>query len=251
MKKILTSIFLIISGFIAIFGQSEMTQSTRDNMNYGNFVPNPQRSTIYGIEQRKGSVKGDVYLDSAWHVAEIFFYPEVVRRYDANASDSVGGYKVRVEVVDYTVEFLIENKGKAVEESAIRKVKWNDKKEQTTLVNTRQYGISDDLKGFFEVLSEGTLTVLKYTRITLLKPTYNIALDVGEKDYRILKKADYYYLREGKGAKPEKFKFSKSNLLELMKNKKPQVEKYVEDNNLNLKQEADLRQVLNFYNQVR
>jgi len=249
MKKFYFCFILIVNALALLRGQSEMTQSTRDNLNYGNFVPNPQRSAIYGIEQPKGSVKGDVYLDSAWHIAEIFFYPEVVRRYDANASDSVGGYKVRVEVVDYTVEFLVDSKGKAVEESAIRKVIWNDRKEQTTLVNTRQYGISDDLKGFFEVLSEGPLTVLKYTRITLLKPTYNIALDVGEKDYRILKKADYYYLREGKGAKPEKFKYSKSTLLELMKNKKAQVEKYVEENNLNLKQEADLRKVLNFYNQ--
>lgn len=248
MKKLFAAFIFCINALLPVLGQSEMTQSTRDNLNYGNFTPNPQRTTIYGIDERKSNIKGDVYLDSAWHVGEVFFYPEVIHRYDPNASDSVGGYKIRVEVVDYTVEFLIENKAKAVEESAIRRLVWMNGTDKITLVNTRQYGVSDGLKGYFELLSEGKLTILKYTRITLLKPTYNIALDIGEKDYRILQKSDYYYLREGKNSKPEKFKFSKSSILDLMKDKKSSVEKYVEAERLNLKQEADLRRVLQFYN---
>lgn len=241
---------LIIFAFVSLLqAQTEMVQHTRDALNYGNFSLNPMRNTIYGMEGPGGSVQGDIYLDSAWHVAEVFFYPEIIRRYDPNASDSIGGYQVRVEVVDYSVEFMMQSAPKAVEESAIQKVKWQKGDQKVVLVNTRQFSGMSAIKGFFQVIAEGPLTILKYTKINLLKPTYNVALDVGTKDYRILKKEEYYYLKEGKGTqKPEKFKPSKSVLLELMRNRKSGVEKYIEENDLNVRKEEDLAKVVAFYN---
>lgn len=250
MKKIYVLIMFVFAAGTLLLAQTEMTQDTRDAINYGRFNPNPMRSAIYGVEGSKGSIKGDIYLDSAWHMAEVFFYPEIVRRYDPSASDSVGGYPVRVEVVDYSVEFKVKDTPKAVEESAIRKIVWMKGDQKVTLVNTRQYPGVKDMSGFFQVIAEGSLTILKYTKINLLQPTYSVALDVGTKDYRIIKKEEYYYLRGGKdNGKPEKFKPTKSALLDLMRSKKSRVEKYIEENDLNLRKDEDLAKLVAFYNE--
>ncbi|MFN7115459.1 MAG: hypothetical protein ACK4TA_01590 [Saprospiraceae bacterium] len=249
MKK--TGLILIMNVLFVLLAQAQerMTEHTRDALNYGTFNPNPMRSAIYGVEGPRGSIQGDIYLDSAWHTAEVFFYPEVVRRYDPNASDSIAGYPVRVEVVDYSVEFMVKDASKAVEESAIRKINWMNGTEKVTLVNTRQYAGTGELKGFFQVLADGSLTILKHTKINVYKPTYSVALNVGTKDYRLVKKEEYYYLWKDKaGAKPEKFKPSKSALLELMRSRKSSVEKFIAENDLNLKRDADMVKVVAFYN---
>lgn len=250
MKK--SYFFFILSTTFTLLLQAQqptMTQHTRDAINYGTFNLNPMRNTIYGIEGPKGSIQGDIYLDSAWHTAEVFFYPDVIRRYDPDASDSIGGYAVRVEVVDYSVEFLMQDAAKAVEESAIRKINWMKGGEKVVLVNTRQYPGAGELKGFFQVLAEGSLTILKYTKINVYKPTYSVALNVGTKDYRLVKKEEYYYLQQDKkAAKPEKFKPSKSALLELMRSRKSSVEQFIAEHDLNLKKEADLLKLVTFFN---
>lgn len=247
MRKKLLCWMLFLTAFYHLKAQ-EFTQSLRDDLNYGSFKLSPQRSTIYGVEGSKGTVQGDVYLDSAWHTAELFFYPEVVRRYDPEASDSVGGYKVRVEVVDYTVEFLIDNTVKAIEENAVKKLRWQTNNKVVKLVNTRQYSGAEDVKGFYEILSEGQLTVLKYTRIQVIQPTFNVALNVGTKDAKLIQKPEYYYVKGTQSTTLTKFKPTKSALLDLMNNKKTSVEKYLKTNDLSLKEEQDLVKVLNFYN---
>ena len=234
---------------LSLYGQSEMTQSLRDNLNYGSFNPGPNRAPIYGVGQSQGKIVGDVYLDSTFNTAEIFFYSEVVRRYDPSASDSIGGYKVRVDVVNYDVEFQLNEGAKALDESAIRKIRWQSKDRKVTLVNTRQYAGTGEMKGFFELLSEGKLTVLRYTRLKVVQPTYNVALDVGTKDAKLFKKTEYYYIKNTQTLELTKFKPTKKSLLELMKSKKTKMERYMDEQNPELKNTADLIKVLDFYNQ--
>ena len=205
----------------------------------------------YGVKQKKGTVTGDVYFDPEWHKASVVFYHELLQNYDPKAPDSIAGYQLRVDLNDQVVEFKLKDGVKALEASAIKKIYLNQHANNPmVLVNTRELNTSEtDLKGFVELLSEGNLTVVKYTYLKLKAPTYNVALDVGEKDAQILKKTDYYYLdKKGSGKNLAKFKPGKKKLLELMHTRRSQMEKFFDEKSLNVRKDDDLRQALQYYN---
>ena len=190
----------------ALAAQQEMPQSSRDQMNYGTFKPGPY-SLFWGQDNYRGEVQGDIYLDTIWRTAEVWFYPSVVRRYDPNASDSIAGYQVRLDLLNHFVEFYLEEKASVVDAGAIRRIELVDPAYgPTAFVNTQQYRADQEkLPGFFRLIAEGgPLEVVQYNRLQVKKPTYNVALDVGSKNLKVFKKQEYYY-RLGSSKGLEKF----------------------------------------------
>jgi hypothetical protein len=228
----------------------EMMQNLRDDFNYGEFNPGANH-IYYGVKQKPGVVKGDAYLDPEWHKAAVVFYPEIVKRYDPKAPDSIAGYMVRVDLINQVVEFQLKEGVKAVDISSVRKLYYESGR-LIKLVNGKDID-KDNIapKGFLELLSSGKLTVVKAVVLKVKEPTYNVALDVGEKDAKIYKKGIYYYM-EKKGAQNSlvKFKPSKKKLLALMGSKADKVEKYISANGLSLKNDADLQRALDYYNSL-
>lgn len=229
---------------------NEMMQNLRDDFNYGEFNPGANH-VYYGVKQKPGVVRGDAYLDPEWHRAAVVFYPEIVKRYDPKAPDSIAGYMVRVDLINQVVEFQLKEGVKAVEIGSVRKLYYESGR-LIKLVNAKD--IDDDNvapEGFLEMLSSGKLTVVKSVVLKVKEPTYNVALDVGEKDARIYKKGLYYYM-EKKGAQSSlvQFKPSKKKLLALMGSKADKVEKFISDNGLSLKNDADLQRALVYYNSL-
>lgn len=255
MKNTITTFLLLCCIWHLALGQSdsEMMQNLRDDFNYGEFKPGSNH-VYYGVKQKSGRVAGDIYLDKEWRKGITVFYSDVVKRYDPQAPDSIAGYDIRVDISNHYVEYNMKEGVKAVEENTVKRLYLAspDGKSLVKLVNTREYGnTAPDLKGFVELISSGPkLTVVKYVRLAIKEPTYNVALDVGEKDAKIYKKTEYYYLqRKGSKQVMVKFKPGKKTVMELMRDKRAKMEKFIDEGNLNLRQEADMREAFNYYNQ--
>lgn len=245
-------IFLVLSSMICInlYAQTdtEMMQNLRDDFNYGEFNPGANH-IYYGVKQKPGVVKGDVYLDPQWHKAAVVFYPDIVKRYDPKAPDSIAGYMVRVDLSSQVVEFQLKEGVKAVDISSVRKIYYEAESGRLVkLVNAREFNDGNaNSQGLLELLSAGKLCVVKATTLKIKEPTYNVALDVGEKDAKIYKKGIYYYM-DKKGNALVEFKPTKKKLLLLMGSKADKVEKYIDNNQLNLKDDVDLQRALVYYN---
>lgn len=227
-----------------------MTNSLRDDINTGNLEPSPYR-VIYGMPQESGKVQGDVYLETDWQNANVWFYPEVVARYDPKASDKVSNLPIRVDLGNQYVEFKLPEGVKAIEAASIKKMEVDGPGGVRTFYNTLQYGKSADMPGFAEVLSNGKITVIKYTKLWLKQPTYNVALNVGERDAKLIKQHDYYFVNEKNGVyELNKFKPGVGSLKKVAKSKAKKVEAYLSEQQLDPKNDADLVKILAYYNSL-
>jgi len=248
MKNALLIAVLACTSWAQAQTDATMTNSLRDDINSGNLEPSPYR-VIYGVPQQTGSVQGDVYLDAEWQKADVWFYPEVVARYDPKASDKVSSLPIRIDLGNQYVEFKLPEGVKAIDAASIKKIELKGADGIHTFMNTRQYGQTNDLPGFAEVLSEGKITVVKYTKLWLKQPTYNVALNVGERDAKLIKQKDYYLVYEKNGAyQLDKFKPGVGSLKKITKSKAKKVEAYINDKGLNPKNDADLMKILAYFN---
>jgi hypothetical protein len=238
-----------------LFGQNtQMAQSTRDAINFGqigNFNPNSSASMIYGISDTPGEVIGEIYLDSSFLKSSIVFYREIVKRYDSNASDSIAGYPVRIDLRNYLVEFKLGEAVKSIDPLAIRKVYYQRPGQIAPSVfwNVDEFNDRpDDLKGFVEMLAVGKLKVVKSYSLLYIRPTYNAALSVGDKNAKYFKRYAYYYA----DAKSNliKFKPKRKELLALMADKASLVIQYINEKKLTLDSDEEIKMVLNFYNKL-
>lgn len=250
-QRILILFALMVLGHWSLLGQKEknLVQSTKDNFNYSAFSPSSTR-IMYGIAEEPGRLLGDIYLDSAFHKATVFFYPEVVKGYDPNASDSISGYDLRIDLREHVVEFVIGEFVKGVEPRAIRKITYQRRGavHPTVLINTREFaGVPEKVFGFVEVLSSGEVEVMKFSELKLRKPTYSPALVSGDKNAYYYKQPLYLYADAQRTLIPFKAR-NKKELLELLRKRASAVEKFMDDNEISLKTDADLMRVLEFYN---
>ena len=114
-------------------------------------------------------------------------------------------------------------------------------------VNTQNFATDDKMKGFFEMLSSGKLNLMNYSKTWIKQPTYNAALNVGSKDTEIIREEKLYAARDGKA---QKFSASKKSLLELMADKKTEMEAFLKQTQPDLKNRMQLVRVFDYYNSL-
>jgi hypothetical protein len=249
MKKLI----FIICCFIPfmMFAQEELYQTTRDEFNYGEFRPN-NSAPIYGIAEKPGKLMGNIYLDSIFRSSAVVFFKEIVKRYDPNASDSIAGYKLRINLLEKLVEFKMNGGIKGVDNKAIKKIQTFDPVGNTlkTYINGQSLGIdSVGEDHFYDLVYDGLF--VKVVSLSVLKkkePTYHVALSMGDKNA-------YYYLKTTYFAKIENGKWSeiqnnKNTWLDLTGSREKVMSSYLQQNQLNLKLTSDLRQFFQYFDKI-
>lgn len=228
--------------------QASTQQSVRDNINLNAFTVSNAR-IMYGIAESPGQLLGDIYLDTAFQTSTVYFYPEVVKKYDSKAADSISGYPFRLDLREHVVEFLVSNAVKGVEARAIKKITYQSEPGTiVTLVNTREFSaLPEKIFGFVQQLSEGAIEVYKFSRLQMKKPTYNAALSSGDKNAYYYQEGVYMY-KDSKNALQLVKAKNKKALLELLSRQAQAVENYMEKTGNNLKTDQDLMKILAFYN---
>lgn len=202
-------------------------------------------STIFTIKGPAGQLIGDPYLDTTWQAGMIKFYnrPGVSLK-----TDSLAGVPVRLDLSANEVEVRAGATDiRVVKATAVRYVDMNNASGSVSrFVNVHEYqGDAESLNGFFELLTSGKLSLLQYPSVYIKKANYNVALNSGTKDDEFVKKTDWYveYNR-----KVTKFSPGKKALLELMADKKEQIEAFLKTEKPDLKSKSGLQAVFSYYN---
>jgi hypothetical protein len=111
-------------------------------------------------------------------------------------------------------------------------------------VNAKEY-LKDGapLTGFFEVLADGPMPLFKKTEIVIQKANYVKEFDTGSRDDKILKKEHYYYSNNHLVAEVPKRK-----IISLFGDRMAEMDRFIQTNELNPKNETDLQRIFREYN---
>jgi hypothetical protein len=75
------------------------------------------------------------------------------------------------------------------------------------LVNGKTLAFSDTpMDGFFSFVKAGKYNLLLLTRVVKMSPNYNAALDMGSKDYQIVKEKQYFIMKDNVAVQVDKSK---------------------------------------------
>jgi hypothetical protein len=249
MKTLILFSFFFIP--LSLISQEELYQTTRDEFNYGEFRPN-NSAPIYGIAEKPGKLMGNIYLDSIFRSSAVVFFKEIVKRYDSNASDSIAGYKLRINLLEKLVEFKMNGGIKGIDNMAIKKIQTFDPAGNIlkTYINGKMLGIdSIGEDHFYDLVFDGLF--VKVVSLSVLKkkePTYHVALSIGDKNA-------YYYLKTIYYAKIEngnwkEIQNNKNAWLDLTGSRAKWMSSYLQQNQLNLKLTSDLRQFFQYFDKI-
>lgn len=196
---------------------------------------------IMGIPPEPKKVEGNNYLDTKWNAASILLYRD---------QQLLEGFRARFNIVSNMFE-LMEPENNLVSVMPglrIQNIVWVDSTYKVPRYFVNGMDFLDEgvpISGFFEVLVEGELPLMRRTMAILKESNYNAALMVGERNDQIIKRNYYYYLI-GK------------NLMEIPKNRKKfylifedkaqEIEEYANENHLDVKQPSDVFKVFTYYN---
>ncbi|GAB3797270.1 hypothetical protein GCM10028819_16160 [Spirosoma humi] len=244
-------VFLLCTSIIPCFAfaqaQTEyMTQTTRDRINFTNLniTNNP---TLFSIKGPAGQLLGSPYLDTTWQAGNVKFYN---RLGVSLAVDSLAGVPVRLDLSANEVEIRAGEKNiKAVKATAVRYVDMNNSFGTVSrYINVHEYqGDTPALTGFFEQLATGKLDLLLYPSVYIRRANYNVALNTGTKDDELMKKQDWYVARAKQATK---FSPGKKTIIDLMADKKEQIESFLKIEKPDLKSRAGVLAVFAYYNKL-
>ncbi|MBX2917114.1 MAG: hypothetical protein KF856_17725 [Cyclobacteriaceae bacterium] len=198
-----------------------------------------QTNSVPTIAGPPGGIKGDVYLNKT-------FNKVVFQLFDAD------------KIVEGVAKLdLKQNEFDLITPQGVRVLKGNLVKSfvsidslthfQSNFVNAREwtYDSNTPIEGFYEILAEGNLTLLKRSEIIVKQPDYHPALNVGSKDVRLVKNEKFYYLVNGKVFDIP----GKRNFAKIFTGKEKQVQSYMIEKDLSISKQRDLIQVFSYYNQ--
>lgn len=196
---------------------------------------------VYGINLPPGKVIGDTYLSTSWKKSVILLYKE---------NKLLEGYEVRYDVHADELEVKTSKGIKVLKGHDIKSFMWIDslRTEPYYFVNAADYKKDDaPLAGFFEVLVDGQTPLFKKTRLAMKKANYNVALDVGSRDDKILKVHEYYVARSGKVTE---IPSSRKKIASVFSPREDDITKFMDANDLSVRKESDLVHIFQFYNSL-
>jgi hypothetical protein len=181
------------------------------------------------------AVLGSTYLMESWSTADIVVKEGVV----------VHGINVRIEIEEGIIELQLDDKIKYIALKDVKSVKIHS---ELPLVQSGSLYFYEGLPlhGVVE-LNQGTkYSLLKQYYIEFLKANYNVALDVGSKNHRKVKKESFFIV-DGKNL--IQVKGSSKKVVAQLSVDKEKAMSLLKANHLKLSNETDLRRFLTLLNE--
>ncbi len=205
----------------------------RPNMLGGNMV--------YGIAPEPTKTEGNNYLDTKWNTASLLLYKD---------AQLLEGFRVRYNIVANQFE-LMEPESNLVSVMMgfrIQNLVWVDSTHKVPRyfvngMDFRQEG--SPISGFFEVLVDGEMPLLRRTEAIFKESNYNTALMVGNRNHQIIKRNSYYYL-DGKNVVP--VPTNRKKLVALFGDKADEMEEFINQNSLPIREPSSIFQIFTHYN---
>ncbi|MFD2035833.1 hypothetical protein ACFSKL_13605 [Belliella marina] len=210
-------------------------------MNRPNFMGG---NSVYGIPEAPKMLEGNYYLDPNWNRGSILLY---------NEDEILNDYFIRYQIEEDQLEVMANEEGSIVKINGVSVKNFisvdSVTKSQRIFMNQRDFvSDSEEVMGFYEVLVDGDMMLVKTTKATFRNSNYNTALMMGEKNDRIVKRDSYYYIV---GDSAHAISSKMNQFLELFGDKRPEIRRYINKYNVDIKSELGLVRVFNFYNNRR
>ncbi len=205
----------------------------RPNMLGGNMV--------YGIAPEPTQVEGNYYLDKKWNTASLLLYRD---------QKLLEGFRARYNIVANQFELMEpeSNLTSVMMGLRVQNLVWVDSAYKVPRYFVNGMDFLDEgspISGFFEVLVDGKLPLMRRTEAIFKESNYNTALMVGNRNHQIIKRNTYYYL-EGKNV--IEVPSNRKKLMALFGDKAEEMEKFVNDNSLPTRVPVSLFQIFTHFN---
>ncbi len=223
--------FLMLLFSVQISGQNLSPQSQRS----------PQFEDLFNglpIVTPNSHVSGDIYLNDKWKLGTITL---------TERKDTIKGFQIRYNVYFNEIEVNAQSGVRRLTSARVKRFSFEDSilRRSTEFVNSTQYLLDGvPLIGFFELLVNGQMPLLKRYTMTIKEPDYLPALTAGSRDIEIRKQTDYY-IAIGNVLKAVK---GKKKLLEAFGEKAATVKSYMKVNDLYPSTQDGLIRILEYYN---
>lgn len=197
---------------------------------------------LYGIPMPEKRLVGDVYLTPEWKRGSIMLY---------STDNLVEGFPMRLDLFKDELEIKTKSGIKVIEGKKIKSFVWVDSSSVMPqyFINGREYRNQENVAfdGFFQVLVDGSFPLFSYMEVLVKRSNYNMALNVGEKDDRIIKKQQLYYVKDGTVLP---LPTSRKKLLPVFGDRSSDVEKFIRVNFLSVNDERHLKSIFEYYNSL-
>ncbi|MGM0946246.1 MAG: carboxypeptidase-like regulatory domain-containing protein [Bacteroidota bacterium] len=196
---------------------------------------------VFGIAPEPKKLEGNSYLDNKWNSASILLYRD---------QQMLEGFRVRYNITSNMFE-LMEPENNLVSilpGLRVQNVVWVDSTYRVPRYFVNGMDFLDEgspVSGFFEVLVEGELPLLRRTLAVFKESSYNEALMIGERNDKIVKRDKYFYLR---GKDLVEMPRKRKQFFPIFGDLAEEMEEFTKANNLNIKDPNDVFQIFTKYN---
>lgn len=227
--------FLVFISMIAIFnpikGQSIGEAALND------WTGNPNR-ILTEIRLPPPTVTGSLYLNDYWNIGSIKLKSNTI----------LSNYSLKYDLGNNNLEIKDGDSIKICTLRLLDSFYWREvgQPDSVLYVNADRFSLTDYERviGVLRVISFGKINLYSRSHIEILSPTYNAALNVGDRNKKAVKRRNFYLSRYNNLVEIE----SKKQLLSYFSDEAIQIENYMRKNKLKIKNEEDLKQIIDFYN---
>ena len=194
-----------------------------------------------GLKPPPPEVIGDYYLDTSWKEGNVLLFQDNM---------TIEGYPLKYDIYNDMLEIDTEEGVKVLEGYRIKSFVWRkDNGKPTYFLSARNYrSETEEITGFFEVLVDGEVPLFSKVDVRIKEPHYYEGIDVGSRDYEILKDQTYYYA-SGRVVTP--LSRNKKGLLMAFADKEEEMSQFFKQNKISFKDEGDLMESFMYYNKLK
>ena len=213
----------------------------------GGAVATPDFNFLSGlieIDQKKvdSEMEGTFYIDDDWREGNVLLTNELL----------IEDYPLKYDMKYNMLEFKFGDEIKVCPDKRVAKFNWRDSDAKLRyFVNCKNFEVNGNsrIRGFFEVVynEEGAAKLFAKTNFKIQEPTYNVALDVGDRNSKIIKNDVYYLVVDGIAYL---FTKNKNDNLNLFNNKSDDIKKFMKSEKLKFSKREDLIETVQYYNSL-
>lgn len=196
---------------------------------------------IYGIPMEPKRVEGNTYLDLKWNLSTILLYRE---------QEILEGYRTRYNILSNQFELMEPETfqistmaGFRIQNIVLMDSSYNVPRFFVNGMDFKEEGVP--ISGFFEVLVEGQMPLMRRTMAIFKESNYNTALMIGNRNDQFIKRNIYYYLV---GINLTEMPSKRKKLFAIFGDKAQMMEEFALQNSLNIREASAIFQLFTHYN---
>lgn len=196
---------------------------------------------IYGIPPEPKKLEGNTYLDLKWNMATILLYRD---------QQLLEGYRARYNILSNMFELMepTNNQITSMPGLRIQNIVWMDSSYNVPRFFVNGMDFKEEgtpISGFFEVLVDGQMPLMRRTMAIFKESNYNTALMIGNRNDQFIKRNIYYYLQ---GVEITEMPTTRKKIFAIFGEKAGFMEEFAESNSLNIREPSSIFQLFTHYN---